>query len=237
MATSQNGWPAASERKSINIQTFSVPVSTGTVKVPLRAEAAQPLITMIQWWDRNIEPVYTSGKNAGTWGYAFRTIKGYETTLSNHASGTAIDINAPLHPLGARNTVPADKVAAIRAKARELGLRWGGDYAKRADEMHFEINYPPSEAVQRAAAAQAAQQTLAQRATETAAYTEAVAEAAGERGKRAALAAARSLRRNWIIVGSVLAAVTLLGAFAIRGRKAQPQIATNPRRRRRARHR
>jgi hypothetical protein len=143
LSKSQNGWPAASDRSVINIQTFTVPVRNGTVKIPLRGEAAPRLIEMIKWWDANIEPVYTSGANAGTWGYAYRTIRGYTTTLSNHASGTAIDINAPLHPLGARNTIAADKVAPLRAKARELGLRWGGDYTGRADEMHFEVIVPP----------------------------------------------------------------------------------------------
>ena len=148
LVKSQNGWPAASDRSVINIQTFTVPVRSGTVKIPLRAEAAPRLIEMIKWWDANVEPVATSGPNAGTWGYAYRTIRGYTTTLSNHASGTAIDINAPAHPLGARNTIPADKVGPMRAKAAELGLRWGGDYRGRADEMHFEIiTPPPAEAV------------------------------------------------------------------------------------------
>ena len=31
----------------------------------------------------------------------------------------------------------------IRALARKYGLFWGGDYQKRKDEMHFEINVSP----------------------------------------------------------------------------------------------
>jgi hypothetical protein len=31
----------------------------------------------------------------------------------------------------------------IRALAKKYGLFWGGDYVKRADEMHFEINVSP----------------------------------------------------------------------------------------------
>ncbi len=79
------------------------------------------------------------------WGYAERPIRG-GTELSNHASGTAIDLNATSHPLG---TQPAanftrDEIATIRAiVARTEGcVRWGGDYSGRKDSMHFEINAP-----------------------------------------------------------------------------------------------
>jgi hypothetical protein len=77
------------------------------------------------------------------WGYAFRNIRGVTEKLSNHASGTAIDLNAPKHPLGAVGTFPAEKVPMIRALAKKYGLRWGGDYVNRKDEMHFEIDITP----------------------------------------------------------------------------------------------
>jgi hypothetical protein len=239
---SQNGWPASSDRSVVNVKTVEIPVRGGIVKVPLRAEAAPRLTAMIQWWDQNVEPVYTSGGNAGTWGYAYRTIRGYTTTLSNHASGTAIDINAPLHPLGKRGTVPADKVAAIRAKAAALGLRWGGDYSGRADEMHFEINFaPPSEVTayseQRSRGIAAAAPEVAELALATAKGT--AREIVG--GGRKELA--RKLRRNWIIVGVAVAAILGIGSFALaataKRRKSIPalpaptRMAANPRRRRR----
>jgi len=213
MLKSQNGWPASSDRSVINIQTFSIPLSQGTVQIPLRAEAAPKLIEMIRWWDANIEPVYTSGPNAGTWGYAYRTIRGYTTTLSNHASGTAIDINAPLHALGAEGTVAADKIASLRAKAAALGLRWGGDYRGRKDEMHFEvITAPPAESVryseQRAAG-------LTAQAPEAAQYAVAVAKGAARKvvgGGRRELA--RKLRRNWWLAG-ISVAVLAVGTWLV----------------------
>jgi hypothetical protein len=78
----------------------------------------------------------------GNWGYAERLIRGSSTTLSNHASGTAIDLNAPRHPLGVRGTFSAAQVRAIRdiVAATNGVVRWGGDYTPRVDEMHFEIN-------------------------------------------------------------------------------------------------
>jgi hypothetical protein len=64
--------------------------------------------------------------------------------VSNHGSGTAIDINWDDHPLSAVHTFTSDQEAAIRKKAGELGLRWGGDYRSRKDEMHFEIANGPA---------------------------------------------------------------------------------------------
>jgi hypothetical protein len=73
------------------------------------------------------------------WGYAFRMVRGSTDNLSNHSSGTAIDLNATKHPLGKAGTFPAEKVPMIRALAKKYGLKWGGDYRNRKDEMHFEI--------------------------------------------------------------------------------------------------
>lgn len=243
---SQNGWPASSDRGVVNIQTFSVPVSKGTVKLPVRAEAAPALIEMLKWWDANVEPVAVSGYDPdyGTWGYSYRLIRGSASTLSNHASGTAIDINAPKHPLGSRGTVPADKATAIRAKAASLGLRWGGDYSSRPDEMHFEINTAPPAAVTQYSEAKAAGQSAVATASEAASFAK---EAAGEtyrRGKGAAASAAKRLRRNWWIAAGVLAVAGLGAFFVLRKRKKMKALggprdtralpmAANPRRRKR----
>ena len=80
----------------------------------------------------------------GNWGYAERTIRGNSRTLSNHASGTAIDLNAPRHPLGvapSRNFSSA-QISRIHKILRDCNgvVRWGGDYNGRKDAMHFEIN-------------------------------------------------------------------------------------------------
>ncbi|MFC7613926.1 peptidoglycan-binding protein [Actinokineospora soli] len=72
-------------------------------------------------------------------GWAFRPIAG-TNVLSNHASGTAIDLNAPTHPQGKFGTVPGHLRDDITAKAASLGLRWGGNFTgSRVDEMHFEV--------------------------------------------------------------------------------------------------
>jgi hypothetical protein len=77
------------------------------------------------------------------WGYAFRPIRGQTEKLSNHSSGTAIDLNAPKHALGFIGTFPPEKVPMIRALSKKYGLKWGGDYQNRKDEMHWEIDLTP----------------------------------------------------------------------------------------------
>jgi len=80
------------------------------------------------------------------WGYAFRMVRGSTDRLSCHSSGTAIDLNAIKHPLGKVGTFPAEKVPMIRALSKKYGLKWGGDFKSRADEMHFEVEVSPAKA-------------------------------------------------------------------------------------------
>jgi hypothetical protein len=83
------------------------------------------------------------------WGYAERPIRG-ATALSNHASGTAVDLNATRWALGANPSVnlnPA-QIGTVRRIVAATGgvVRWGGDYTGRKDPMHFEINNNRTEA-------------------------------------------------------------------------------------------
>jgi len=138
MPNSQNGWPASGDPNAIGITTVTL---SGGKAFQAASAVAPNLKAMAEWWHTNIEPITMIG------GYNFREIRGYEGTgkYSNHASGTAIDINWDKHPLGERGTVTSSQADAIRKKAAELGLRWGGDYRGRADEMHFEVIVPPSQ--------------------------------------------------------------------------------------------
>lgn len=142
-AYSQNGFPASADRAAIGVKTFAVPGSA-EILLPLRADVAPLLLSMAQWWDVHVEPLVAGW----CWAYAFRAIRGQTSGYSNHASATAMDLNAPDHPLGVRGTVPASKRAPISAAARARGLRWGGDYTGRVDEMHFEIDVSPARALE-----------------------------------------------------------------------------------------
>jgi hypothetical protein len=131
-ARSQNAW-SANDRSCI--ASYQLPGG----KIALRkGDVSVVLLWVANRFHETVEPL----RWPGNWGYAERAIRGSSTTLSNHASGTAIDLNAPAHPLGKRGTFPALDVRAVRAILDfcEGTVRWGGDYTGRADEMHFEIN-------------------------------------------------------------------------------------------------
>lgn len=129
--TSQNGWPVhLNQSKLVPLSYVTGRVASGDVHAILAHFCA--------WFDKHVEPI-TKGHS---WGYAYRAIRGQSSGYSNHASGTAIDLNAPKHPLGSSGTFTAAQAAAIRKQLERYdgALRWGGDYNGRKDEMHVEIN-------------------------------------------------------------------------------------------------
>nr|WP_276612341.1 peptidoglycan-binding protein [Kineococcus vitellinus] len=88
---------------------------------------------------------------ASCWGYAYRAVRG-SSSPSFHAAGIAVDLNAPRHPLGARGTFSSRQAAEVRRLAGHYGLRWGGDYQRRADEMHVEVILGHRQALERVTA-------------------------------------------------------------------------------------
>lgn len=139
MANSQNGW-IANDRT----QVASQPVPGTDVKLTVRKDAAgQLLLEVAAAFDRLVESIDTGRGTLDDWGYAERPIRG-GTQLSNHASGTAIDLNATRHNLGDAPTksFSAEQIARIHQIIGVTGgvVRWGGDYVGRKDSMHFEIN-------------------------------------------------------------------------------------------------
>lgn len=142
MATSQNHWPALGP-ESTKLHTWVIPTKNGDVHLRLRNGSAGFILAHTALFIANsVAPL--KGRVLDDWGYAYRPVRGYSTTLSNHASGTAFDANATAHPLGKVGTWPRKQAAKIRARLHwgKLGnaVRWGGDYHGRKDEMHFEIN-------------------------------------------------------------------------------------------------
>lgn len=137
MPTSQNGWPASSDKASIGVNSGFAPCGVtfpggckgGDVETVLGYLATQ--------FHLRVEPL-VPGWN---WGYTYKEISG-SSTLSNHASATALDTNAPDHGYGGSGTFTSAQVSAIRAILAEVSpaVRWGGDYSGTKDEMHWEIN-------------------------------------------------------------------------------------------------
>ena len=141
MEKSANGWPASADPEEIVIIRKRVP---GTdLKLRIAEPVAPLLIAFAADFHRLVEPLDEG--QLDDWGYCYRKVKGSNTVVSNHSSGTAIDINATLHPLGAVGTFNEEQVRTINRLCRKYGLRFGGNYRNRKDEMHFEIVETPDE--------------------------------------------------------------------------------------------
>lgn len=131
MPTSQNGWSVYASSSSLTPLSWI----TGRVRP---GDVHTIFDYLCRRFDAEVENIIVGH----SWGWAYRAVRGQSSGYSNHASGTAIDLNAPAHPLGKRGTFSADQVRRIHAILADLDgvVRWGGDYSGRADEMHFEIN-------------------------------------------------------------------------------------------------
>ena len=132
---SYNGWPASKDQAEIGIKSYPVP---GTL-IKLRcAEKVTPLLVGFAAEFHNlIEPLDVGALD--DWGYAYRDVRGVPGKLSNHASGTAIDLNAIKHPLKSINTFDAAKVPMLKALCKKYALTWGGEWT-RPDPMHYEVS-------------------------------------------------------------------------------------------------
>lgn len=134
---SENGW-ATLEPNSPTLYTWTIPTKSGVVKLRYRNGSVGFLLAF--WcglFSDRVEKVV--GPILDDWGYAPRPVRGSEVP-SNHYSGTAEDLNATRHPLGAIGTFLKAGLIRLLLKRRMRGLiRWGGDYHNRKDEMHFEI--------------------------------------------------------------------------------------------------
>lgn len=141
VAHSQNGWPALTQGSAL-LHTWVIPAKTGTFKLTIRNGSAGFILAHYAlWYAETVETV--AGKVVDDWGWAYRPIRGQSSGLSNHASGTAIDLNAEAHVLGAApsKSFTPKQIDAIHSRLRWLRgcLRWGGDYSGRKDSMHTEV--------------------------------------------------------------------------------------------------
>jgi hypothetical protein len=139
--TITDGWA------STNIVMVEVPQlkgingAPGSCKVPFHRLGADQLKAMWQAWeDDGLLPLVLGW--AGSW--VPRFVRGSRTHLSNHAFGTAFDINVPWNMLGAQPALVGKKgsVRKLVPIANAHGFYWGGHFGYgggRADGMHFEL--------------------------------------------------------------------------------------------------
>ena len=135
MLTSYNGWPASKEPAEIGIKSYAVPGTT--LKLRCAEKVAPLLIGFAAEFHELIEPLDEGGLD--DWGYCYRDVRGVPGKLSNHSSGTALDLNSSRHKLGQVGTFEAGKVPMLKTLAKKYALTWGGQWTRR-DEMHFEVS-------------------------------------------------------------------------------------------------
>jgi hypothetical protein len=139
---SQNGWPASQNPEAIKIKSYPIPGTEIKVRV---AEAAAPLlINFAAEFNERVEKIDKG--ELDDWGFAFRMVRGSEESLSNHSSGSALDLNARKHPLGKRDTFTPEQKIILDELCAKYKLRGGYTYKNRPDDMHFEVIVSPGEA-------------------------------------------------------------------------------------------
>jgi hypothetical protein len=133
---SQNGWRVLQAGET---HQWLIPDTGRWVRLH-PGPAGFVLAHLALWFSEKVERLGVDAWD--DWGYAYRPIRGQSSGFSNHASGTALDLNATKHPLGVRGTFTLEQQSRIRGRLERVyrdAIRWGGDYQNRADEMHFEI--------------------------------------------------------------------------------------------------
>lgn len=128
MATSYNGWPASPDKAEIGVvssDVFPGGAKAGDVTIVLGYVARQ--------LNARVEPCI----DGWNWGYTYKANVNNPSQLSCHASGTAIDWNAPDHPNGSSGTFTSAQRGTIYQILDEVqgAVSWLEGY----DEMHFEI--------------------------------------------------------------------------------------------------
>ena len=137
MTSSYNGWEASRDPRVIGINPAWEPIKGHKFPGGTKSGDVQTVFTyLVQNLDARVEAIeeYPPGDE---WGYNYRPNVNNPSTLSCHASGTAIDYNATQHPNDVDFTWSQAQAREIHKILDELGgvVRW----LEGHDEMHFEI--------------------------------------------------------------------------------------------------
>jgi hypothetical protein len=148
MATSANGYPVLFDTRTTGelprLRKWVIP---GTNRhVFLRdGSVGFLLVHFALWWHERIARLDARNTVWDEWGWAVRPIRGKTSGYSNHASASAIDLDATLHPIGVSIYKTFTKVQIARIRLRMAFFRgtlaWGGEWS-RPDGMHVEIAKP-----------------------------------------------------------------------------------------------
>ena len=126
-----------------NIVTRQVPQLVGKDGAPASGKLgmhrliADQLVSLWVAWEKLGLAGLVTGFG-GLWSPRF--VRGSTTTLSNHAWGTAFDVNVSANYLWHLPAFPGENGSLFKLVpvAQDYGFGWGGHYRGRLDGMHFE---------------------------------------------------------------------------------------------------
>ncbi len=144
--TSYNDWPVGSPASTIGVSWYTVPGTSPTVYLQVRSgDVATVMMYVASRFNAEVEYLVDDYSSA----YSYRMNVNNPSVWSNHASGTAMDLNFNQHPNGVAvsRTFTSGQVSAIRKILDDCNgvMFWGGDYTGTVDAMHFEIDVPPGD--------------------------------------------------------------------------------------------
>lgn len=161
--TSYNGWPANSDPNAIGIdknwgaKVGAPPHGSGGYAGGMKSgDVSTVFVYLVNRLHNEVEKMMsdTGPLGYGCWGYSYRANVNNPSTLSCHASGTAIDYNAPKHPNGT-STGPnggggwsGSQYNQIKGILNEIGVI---SWLTSNDPMHFEIKGSTSQVAAAAA--------------------------------------------------------------------------------------
>ena len=143
-ATSQNGWPVLTGATAGELPRLRKFILPGTGRHLLARDGAVGFLLahFALWWHSRLDRL--DGGVWDEWGYALRPVRGQTSGYSNHASGTAVDLDATQFPRGRAigAVFKAWQIKRIRRRLKLYGglLGWGGNYTRTPDGMHVEVN-------------------------------------------------------------------------------------------------
>lgn len=138
MPNSLNGWQVIPDRNDARLHTGTIP---GTrIRITAHKDALPILLALAAEVHEKVHSLTdNNAQGQDEAGYTYRPARGSDA-WSNHASGSAIDLNWRLWPMFLRRMTPVQRRRAKKVTARFDGiLTWGGDWS-RVDEMHWEIS-------------------------------------------------------------------------------------------------
>ena len=142
--TSQNGWPSSADRNAITVKNFVI--DGANQHFAMATDAAPVLAAFAAEFNKTVVPINAPGTVYDDWGYGCGDNRGIAAMESNHASGTALDINSTKHIQGGTvSGYTLSQQITINHLCTKYGLRWGFNYHTNKDPMHFEIVETPAQ--------------------------------------------------------------------------------------------